>query len=91
MGSIPGVVVGALVLIGLPGLLREFEEYRLLIYGAALVVDHDPAARRGWCRTSAAAASCKRRIGRRTSGRETLRPTRTPPTGIVTRSGEGSG
>ena len=37
MGSIPGVVVGALVLIGLPGLLREFEEYRLLIYGAALV------------------------------------------------------
>jgi branched-chain amino acid transport system permease protein len=37
MGSIPGVVVGALVLIGLPGLLREFEEYRQLIYGAALV------------------------------------------------------
>ncbi len=37
LGSIPGVVVGALVLIGLPGLLREFEEYRLLIYGAALV------------------------------------------------------
>ena len=37
MGSIPGVIVGALVLIGLPGLLREFEEYRLLIYGAALV------------------------------------------------------
>jgi len=25
------------VLIGLPGLLREFEEYRLLIYGGALV------------------------------------------------------
>jgi branched-chain amino acid transport system permease protein len=37
MGSIPGVVVGALVLIGLPGLLREFEEFRLLIYGGALV------------------------------------------------------
>jgi branched-chain amino acid transport system permease protein len=37
MGSLPGVVVGALVLIGLPGLLREFEEYRLLAYGAALV------------------------------------------------------
>ena len=37
MGSIPGVIVGALVLIGLPGLLREFEEYRLLIYGAALI------------------------------------------------------
>jgi branched-chain amino acid transport system permease protein len=37
LGSIPGVVVGALVLVGLPGLLREFEEYRLLAYGAALV------------------------------------------------------
>jgi branched-chain amino acid transport system permease protein len=37
IGSLPGVVVGALVLIGLPGLLREFEEYRLLIYGGALV------------------------------------------------------
>jgi branched-chain amino acid transport system permease protein len=37
MGSIPGVVVGGLVLIGLPGLLREFEEYRLLIYGGSLV------------------------------------------------------
>jgi branched-chain amino acid transport system permease protein len=37
MGSIPGVVVGTLLLIGLPGLLDEFEEYRLLIYGAALI------------------------------------------------------
>ena len=37
LGSIPGVVVGALVLLGLPGLLREFEEYRALIYGGALV------------------------------------------------------
>lgn len=37
IGSIPGVVVGALVLIGLPGLLREFEDYRVLIYGGALV------------------------------------------------------
>ncbi len=37
LGSIPGVLVGALVLIGLPGLLREFEEYRPLIYGGALV------------------------------------------------------
>ena len=38
MGSIPGVIVGALVLVGLPELLREFSEYRLLIYGALLVV-----------------------------------------------------
>ena len=37
MGSIPGVIVGALVLIGLPELLREFAEYRLLVYGAVLV------------------------------------------------------
>jgi branched-chain amino acid transport system permease protein len=38
MGSIPGVVVGTLLLIGLPGLLDEFEEYRLLVYGAALIM-----------------------------------------------------
>ncbi len=37
MGSIPGVVVGALVLVGLPGFLSEFESYQLLIYGAALM------------------------------------------------------
>ena len=37
LGSIPGVVVGALVLIGLPGVLSQFEEYRLLIYGVALI------------------------------------------------------
>lgn len=38
MGSIPGVIVGALVLIGLPELLREFDEFRLLLYGALLIV-----------------------------------------------------
>jgi len=37
MGNIAGVVVGAIVLVGLPELLREFSEYRLLIYGAVLV------------------------------------------------------
>jgi branched-chain amino acid transport system permease protein len=37
LGSVPGVVVGALALIGLPGILSQFEEYRLLIYGAVLV------------------------------------------------------
>jgi branched-chain amino acid transport system permease protein len=37
MGSIPGVILGALVLIGLPELLREFAEYRLLVYGGVLV------------------------------------------------------
>jgi branched-chain amino acid transport system permease protein len=29
--------VGAFALVGLPELLREFAEYRLLVYGAALV------------------------------------------------------
>ncbi len=37
IGSLPGVVVGALVLIGLPEILREFAEYRLLLYGALLI------------------------------------------------------
>jgi branched-chain amino acid transport system permease protein len=37
MGSVPGVFAGALALVGLPELLREFAEYRLLVYGAALV------------------------------------------------------
>jgi branched-chain amino acid transport system permease protein len=38
MGSLPGVIVGALVLIGLPELLREFAEYRLLMYGVLLII-----------------------------------------------------
>jgi branched-chain amino acid transport system permease protein len=37
IGSIPGVIVGAIVLVGLPELLREFSEYRLLVYGIVLV------------------------------------------------------
>jgi branched-chain amino acid transport system permease protein len=38
IGSIPGVIVGAAALIGLPELLREFAEYRFLVYGIALVI-----------------------------------------------------
>jgi branched-chain amino acid transport system permease protein len=38
MGSLPGVIVGALILVGLPELLREFAEYRLLMYAVLLVV-----------------------------------------------------
>ena len=38
MGSLPGVVVGAAALIGLPELLREFGEYRFLFYGLVIVV-----------------------------------------------------
>ena len=37
MGSLPGVIVGAFLLVGLPELLREFSEFRLLIYGALLI------------------------------------------------------
>jgi branched-chain amino acid transport system permease protein len=37
LGSIPGVIVGALVLVGLPELLREFAEFNQLVYGAVLV------------------------------------------------------
>jgi branched-chain amino acid transport system permease protein len=37
MGSIPGVIVGAFALVGLPELLREVSEYRFLFYGAALI------------------------------------------------------
>jgi branched-chain amino acid transport system permease protein len=37
MASVPGVMLGALVLVGLPELLREFEEFRFLLYGALLI------------------------------------------------------
>ena len=38
MGSILGVILGALVLILLPEYLRAFSEYRMLIFGATLVI-----------------------------------------------------
>lgn len=44
MGSVPGVMIGAVILIGVlggptqPGLLQEFGQFKLLIYGALLVV-----------------------------------------------------
>lgn len=38
MGSIPGIVLGAFLLVGAPELLREFQEYRLLMYGALLIL-----------------------------------------------------
>ncbi len=37
MGSIPGVVMGSIVLVGLPEILRSIQEWRLVIYGAVLV------------------------------------------------------
>ena len=38
LGSIPGVIVGALVLVGLPEALRELDAYRLLTFGGLLIV-----------------------------------------------------
>jgi ABC-type branched-subunit amino acid transport system permease subunit len=38
MGSLPGIIVGGFVLKGIPELLRELEDYRLLVFGALLVV-----------------------------------------------------
>ena len=38
IASNPGIVVGAIVLIGMPELLREFSEFRFLMYGALLIL-----------------------------------------------------
>ncbi len=38
MGSVTGVIFGALVLVLLPEYLRVFSEYRILIFGAVLVI-----------------------------------------------------
>jgi len=37
MGSIPGVILGAVVLYLMPEALREFQQYRMLIFGAAMI------------------------------------------------------
>jgi branched-chain amino acid transport system permease protein len=37
MGSIPGIVLGALLLITLPEVFRDFQDYRMLAFGMALV------------------------------------------------------
>ena len=37
MGSIPGIILGALVLKGMPEILRELDEYRMLFFGALLI------------------------------------------------------
>jgi ABC-type branched-subunit amino acid transport system permease subunit len=37
LGSIPGVLLGSLILIGLPEVLRELQDYRLLAFGMLLV------------------------------------------------------
>jgi branched-chain amino acid transport system permease protein len=37
MGSIPGIILGALLLITLPEVFREFQDFRMLAFGVALV------------------------------------------------------
>ena len=37
MGSIPGVILGAFVLKGVPEILREFQDYRIILFGMLLV------------------------------------------------------
>jgi branched-chain amino acid transport system permease protein len=38
MGSIPGVIVGSIALITLPDILRQFSDYRILLFGLLLVI-----------------------------------------------------
>jgi branched-chain amino acid transport system permease protein len=38
MGSIPGVVLGAVVMVTMPELLRDFSDYRMLLLGVILVL-----------------------------------------------------
>jgi branched-chain amino acid transport system permease protein len=60
MSSIPGVVLGAVVIVVGPELLRGIQDYRMLVFGAALVVmmalRPEGLVRRGSARRRAAAA-----------------------------------
>jgi ABC-type branched-subunit amino acid transport system permease subunit len=38
MNSLPGVILGSLVLKGLPEILRELDDYRILAFGALLII-----------------------------------------------------
>jgi len=38
MGSIPGIILGVVALIVLPEVFREFELYRMLVFGATMVI-----------------------------------------------------
>ena len=37
-GSIPGVILGAFLVVGLPEVFRQFASYRMLVFGAFMVV-----------------------------------------------------
>ncbi|HEX2986810.1 MAG TPA: branched-chain amino acid ABC transporter permease [Chloroflexota bacterium] len=38
IGSIPGVIIGAIALIGIPELLREYSDYRMLAFGLVMIL-----------------------------------------------------
>jgi branched-chain amino acid transport system permease protein len=38
MGSIPGVILGVIALIALPEAFRQFEAYRMLIFGLTMIL-----------------------------------------------------
>ncbi|SLM29839.1 leucine/isoleucine/valine transporter subunit; membrane component of ABC superfamily [Desulfamplus magnetovallimortis] len=38
MGSIPGIILGVVALIALPEAFREFESYRMLVFGATMII-----------------------------------------------------
>ncbi|MEH0021722.1 MAG: high-affinity branched-chain amino acid ABC transporter permease LivM [Desulfobacter sp.] len=38
MGSIPGIVLGVVALIALPEVFREFESYRMLVFGSTMII-----------------------------------------------------
>ncbi len=38
MGSIPGIILGAFLLIALPEFFREFQDYRMIAFGTALIL-----------------------------------------------------
>ncbi len=38
MGSIPGIILGVIVLIALPEVFRQFALYRMLVFGAAMII-----------------------------------------------------
>lgn len=38
IGSIPGVIIGATLLVGIPEVLRQYSDYRLLVFGLAMIL-----------------------------------------------------
>jgi branched-chain amino acid transport system permease protein len=38
MGSIPGIILGVIALIALPEVFRELESYRMLVFGATMII-----------------------------------------------------